>query len=130
VNSNIFANVEAQLATDAGAAGLGGSFGQIGKDGRDGLGDFEANLAATLVYVYGGPPTLTLDGGTYSGITETENLQAEHTGLNITTDEYNYFLTNVVVPALTSAGVPTEDVESCFAPVLTNTAVIGEVVGH
>jgi hypothetical protein len=45
-----------------------------------------------------------------------------HTGLGITADQYDYFVSMIVVPALTSSGVSTEDVMSCFAPAITGAA--------
>jgi len=129
VNENIFKNVFAQLATDAGASGLGDSFGVIGKDGHDSAATFEGTLAAFLVYEYGGPTSITYtDGKTYQGAGQ--NLETEHAGLEITMDQYTYFVDNVIVPALSSAGVPTGDIDSCFAPLVLNSAVISAVVGH
>ena len=64
---------------------------------------------------------------TYSGL---QNMTSAHAGLAITTDQYNYFISNIVVPALTSNGVPTGDVSSCFAPVVTDAAFVATIVGQ
>jgi hypothetical protein len=90
-----------------------------------------------LVWAYGGPNSIVYtDGKTYVG--NDEDMVAAHTGLNITSAQYTYFLTNIVVPALTSNGVKNgtggaaspDDVGTCFAPVLTATAFVASIVGH
>jgi hypothetical protein len=137
VNKAIIANVGAQLATDAGAAGLGPTFAATGKGMLDGsviaaLDDsptvFEGKLAAFLVYAYGGPSSITYtDGQTYSGL---QDMVVAHKGLNVTPSQYDYFVTNVVVPALTSNGVPSNDLSGCFAPLLLSTTFMQEIVGN
>lgn len=66
------------------------------------------NLGAFLVVAYGGP-------NTYQG----KSMLAAHQGLNITEAQYDYFVSNVVVPALSENGVPTADIMNCFAPPVT-----------
>jgi hypothetical protein len=66
------------------------------------------NLGAFLVVAYGGP-------NAYQGKT----MLAAHQGLNITEAQYDYFISNVVVPALSDNGVPTADIMNCFAPPVT-----------
>ncbi len=131
VNKSIFANVTAQIM-DAGTANLGDSFTKIGSGNppstSDDLPTFEGKLAAFLVYAYGGPTSIMYtDGKTYSGL---QDMTAAHTGLNITMDQYNYFVANIIVPALTGNGVPQGDVSSCFAPVVTDPAFVASIVGH
>jgi len=131
VNQSIFANVEAQIA-DAGTTNLGTSFTLIGSgtppSTTDNLATFEGRLAAFLVWAYGGPSEITYtDGKMYSGLI---NMTAAHTGLNITMDQYNYFIANIVVPALSTNGVPMGDITSCFAPVVTNATFVASIVGH
>jgi hypothetical protein len=131
VNESIFSNVIAQL-TDAGTSHLGDSFTKIGSGNppstADDLPTFKGKLAAFLVYAYGGPTSIVYtDGQTYSGL---QDMTAAHTGLAITTDQYTYFIANVVVPALTGNGVPMGDVSSCFAPVVTDPAFVASIVGH
>ena len=56
-------------------------------------------------------------------------MTAAHTGMAITSEQYDYFLTQIVVPALTTSGVKAEDVGSCFAPPLTDPAFKASMVG-
>ena len=67
------------------------------------------------------------DGVKYFG---SQDMTEKHTGLAITGAQYDYFVTNIVVPALTSNGVSTNDVSSCFAPPLVDAAFKASVVGH
>jgi hypothetical protein len=63
VNKAIFAGVNADLGAN-GTANLGNSFGGV----RD-FPTFEGRLAAFLVYVYGGPTSITYtDGKRYDGV--------------------------------------------------------------
>ena len=79
------------------------------------------------MYAYGGPTSIEYtDGKTYTG---PQNMAAAHAGLAITEDQYNYFIMNQVVPALTMNGVPEKDVVSCFAPVVTDSAFVASIVG-
>jgi hypothetical protein len=66
------------------------------------------NLAAFLVQAYGGPKN-------YAG----KDMKAAHMGLNITEAQYDYFISNVVVPALSENGVAMDDITNCFAPPVT-----------
>jgi hypothetical protein len=135
VNKAIFANVVAGGA-DAGAGDAGGGFGpSFGAVGSgtvaaldDPLATFEGKLAAFLVYAYGGPNSIQYtDGKTYSGL---QDMVAAHKGLDITPSQYSYFIANAVVPALTSSGVKTEDVSSCFAPLVLSTTFMQQIVGN
>jgi hypothetical protein len=132
VNSSIFANVDAEMKAN-GTKNLGNSFNLVGSGKppatHDSPADFEAELAAFLVYAYGGPSSITYtDGRSYSG--SGIDIVYFHTGLNITTDQYDYFVMSIVVPALTSNGVPMDDVSSCFAPVVTAPAFVADIVGR
>jgi hypothetical protein len=80
---------------------------------------FQDHLAAFLVMVYGGPKS-------YSGRT----MEAAHAGLGITSDQYDYFVTEVVVPALAENGVPADDISNCFAPPVTDPAFKASIVGQ
>jgi hypothetical protein len=130
VNDALFANVTAEVAAN-GTANLGDSFTKVGSGDppstADSVDDFKGHLAAFLVYVYGGPSALTLNGKTYAG---PQSMPAAHAGLGITSAQYDYFLTSVVVPALTGAGVPSGDVSSCFAPPLVDPAFKASIVGQ
>ncbi len=110
---------------------LGDSFGKIGSGNPPSTADdaptFKGKLAAFLVYAYGGPTSIKYtDGKTYSGL---QDMATAHAGLAITADQYNYFIMNQVVPALTMNGVSTDDVSSCFAPVVTDPAFVASIVG-
>ncbi|AZZ37847.1 hypothetical protein CIK05_13900 [Bdellovibrio sp. qaytius] len=123
VNERIFTNVGAELGA-SGTANLGGSF----QGGAVVTPEFKGNLAAFLVYVYGGPYEITYtDNVKYYG---PQDMTQKHTGLAITGAQYDYFVSNIVVPALTVNGVPGGDVSSCFAPPLVDAAFKASVVGH
>lgn len=131
VNESIFSHVQSEITAN-GTTNLGDSFTKIGSGNppstSDDLATFKGNLAAFLVYAYGGPTSITYtDGKTYNG---PQDMVAAHTGLNITSAQYDYFIANVVVPALTDNGVPSGDVSSCFAPVVTDPAFKASIVGH
>ncbi len=63
---------------------------------------------------------------TYNG---PQNMVEAHTGLAITSAQYDYFIASIVVPALTTSGVPSTDVSSCFAPVVTDATFKASIVG-
>jgi Bacterial-like globin len=69
------------------------------------------NLAGFLIQAYGGPKN-------YAG----RSMTAAHMGLNITEAQYDYFISDVVVPSLKEAGVTMEDITNGFAPAVTNKA--------
>jgi hypothetical protein len=93
----------------------------------DDMATFKGKLAAFLVYAYGGPTSIEYtDKKTYSGL---QDMAVAHVGLHITSDQYDYFITNQVVPALTGNGVPEGDVSSCFAPIVTDAAFKASIVG-
>ncbi len=121
VNEKIFANVSSEIGAN-GTANLGTAFTLVGSGNPpatlDKLATFKGNLAAFLVYTFGGPASITYtDGVTYQG---PQDMAQAHVGLHITSSQYDYFLTNIIVPALTAQGVPAADVSSCFAPALTD----------
>lgn len=131
VNKAIFANVTAEI-TAHGTTNLGDSFTKIGTANpastADDLPTFEGNLAAFLVFAYGGPTEITYtDGKKYEGV---QDMEMAHAGLAITSAQYDYFITTIVVPALTSSGVTAADVSSCFAPIVTDAAFKATIVGQ
>jgi hypothetical protein len=130
VDAAIFTNVGTELNKN-GPKNLGDSFSLIGKgqpaSTKDDAAVFQAKLGAFLVAAYGGPSSIMVDGTSYSGNID---LVTAHTGLKITSDQYSYFVMSIVVPALTGSGVKSEDVMSCFAPVVLASAVEDAVVGH
>ena len=122
VNEKIFELVTAELEAN-GEANLGGSFA-----GVQDLATFKGNLAAFLVFVYGGPTSIQYtDGKTYAG---PQDMREAHAGLGITSAQYDYFVANVVVPALTGSGVPMDDVSSCFAPPVVDASFKASIVGQ
>lgn len=138
VNEEIFSRVGAEVTAN-GTANLGDSFGKVGSgtpsSTADNAATFKGKLAAFLVYVYGGPSSIKYtDNLTYQG---PQNMTTAHVGLNITSAQYDYFLTNVVVPALIAKGVmhgtggaaSPDDVSSCFAPPLLDAAFKASIVG-
>lgn len=138
VNKAIFANVGAEIMAH-GTTNLGASFTEIGAGNpaatADNAATFEGKLAAFLVFQYGGPTSIKYtDNVTYDG---QQDMVAAHTGLNITSAQFDYFVTNQVVPALTSSGVKAgaggsadpNDVASCFAPVVTSASFKASIVG-
>lgn len=131
VNDSIFANVNSEITAN-GTTNVGDSFTKIGTGNPPSTADdaatFKGELAAFLVWAYGGPSKITYtDGKSYGG---PQDMVKAHTGLNITSNQYDYFVANIVVPALTSNGVPMSDVSSCFAPVLTDANFKASIVGH
>jgi hypothetical protein len=79
---------------------------------------FKQNLADFLVMVYGGP-------NNYQGA----SMAVAHTGLGITSDQYDYFIASVVVPALSDNGVASDDITNCFAPPVTDASFKASIVG-
>jgi hypothetical protein len=98
---------------------LGTSFQELAAAGETRVSEFRANLAAFLVMVYGGPAN-------YEG----PSMEAAHAGLDITSAQYDYFVANVVVPALVDNGVPMADISDCFAPPVTDPAFKASIVGQ
>jgi hypothetical protein len=130
VNEAIFTNVNTEVAANM-TKNLGDSFGKIGSGNppstKDAAATFKGKLAAFLVYVYGGPTKITYtDQVSYAG---PQDMVSAHVGLNITSAQYDYFVSNIVVPALTKNGVTMADVSSCFAPPLVDPAFKASIVG-
>jgi hemoglobin len=99
---------------------LGDSFQSFAGSATDAqLQRFQDHLAAFLVMVYGGP-------NDYTG----RQMEEAHAGLGITSDQYDYFITEVVVPALSESGVPSDDITNCFAPPVTDPAFKASIVGQ
>ncbi len=127
INAEIFTQVTAELAHN-GSANLGDSFSDVGSAGHDSLATFKGQLASYLVWTYGGPTSIVFtDGLTYNGADQ--NITAEHVGLEITSDQYDYFVSNIVVPALTTEHVGSADITACFAPPLLDASFKASIVG-
>jgi len=138
VNKKIFANVTTEI-TGHSTTNLGDSFAKVGSgtpaSTADDAAKFEGKLAAFLVYAYGGPNDITYaDGVSYHG---PQDMVAAHVGLAITSAQYDYFISSIVVPALISSGVmhgtggatSPDDVTTCFAPIVTDAAFKASIVG-
>lgn len=99
-----------KLAVGASEDDVGGSFKDLAEDidkNPDRGTEFTNNLGAFLIWAYGGP-------NEYYG----PKMEPAHTGLNITQDQYDFFVSDVIVPALIAKGVDEDDIGSCFAPVV------------
>jgi hypothetical protein len=115
VRDGIIGNVAAELGK-GGTPGFGPSFNSVAADPAK-LAALEANLGDFLVFVYGGP-------NNYKG----QSMTDAHKDLAITQAQYDYFLTNDVVKALTDKGVPQKDIDTCFAPPLVDKAFVATIV--
>lgn len=113
VNDSVIA-----LAVAAPTAMVGTTFQDLAAAGEARVAEFRTNLASFLVKVYGGPDN-------YTGPTMVE----AHTGLAITSEQYDYFIASVVVPALVENGVPEDDITNCFAPPVVDPAFKASIVG-
>lgn len=122
VNKAIFAEVTAELQAN-GSANIGNSFAGVADFPR-----FEGRLAAFLVFAYGGPTSITYtDGKQYNGV---QDMREAHAGMGITNAQYDYFVANIIVPALSKSGVPMGDISSCFAPLVVDASVKASIVGQ
>ena len=122
-----FTAVNTNIITLATAPGMNANVGNtfqtaVVNQGSAKIASFTAKLAAFLVKAYGGPDTYTGLGG--------RTMQAAHTGLAITSAQYDAFITLCVVPALTNAGVSVADITNCFAPVVTDPTFKASIVGQ
>ncbi len=131
VNEEIFALVTAEITAN-GTTNLGDSFGKVGTgippSTSDDLATFKGKLAAFLVFAYGGPASITYtDGKSYVG---PQDMVETHTGLNITAAQYDYFVASIIVPALINKGVKSDDISSCFAPVVIDATFKASIVGR
>ena len=79
---------------------------------------FIASLAAFISDAYG------CSEGAYTG----PSMEAAHTGLDITQEEYDAFI-GLIVGVLTDAGVPESDITACFAPPLVDPDFVATIVG-
>lgn len=80
----------------------------------------KTNLGVFLINAYGGDKTAYKYAGS--------DMKTAHAGLNITQAQYDAFVSMVIVPALTEAGVPTDDITKCFAPPITSPAFMKDIV--
>lgn len=114
VNNNI-----AKLALAAPASKLGSSFQtKIAQASKDRQTQFAEHLLLFLETAYGRTDK------TYDG----PGMVPAHAGLAITIAQYQYFINDVVVPALKTAGVAPEDISACFAPVVLDAGFVATTV--
>ena len=113
VNDDIIA-----ASVAAPTAMLGTTFQDLAAAGADRVEEFRTNLANFLVFVYGGP-------NNYTGPT----MEEAHEGLNITSEQYDYFVTEIIVPVLVADGVSEDDITNCFAPPVVDPAFKASIVG-
>jgi hypothetical protein len=104
-------------AVDAPEDKIGKTFKALAKKPKD-ADRVKKNLAAFLVKVYGGPDN-------YKG----KPMEAAHAKMKITSEQYDWFIQNVVVPALKENGVSEEDITYCFAPPVTDEKFKASIVG-
>ncbi len=86
--------------------------------GDDAVQAFIDSLAAFISDAYG------CTEGAYTG----PSMEAAHTGLDITQEEYDAFI-GLIVGVLTDAGVPETDITACFAPPLVDPDFVATIVG-
>lgn len=79
---------------------------------------FIDSLAAFISDAYG------CTEGAYTG----PSMEAAHTGLDITQEEYDAFI-GLIAGVLTDAGVPETDITACFAPPLVDPDFVATIVG-
>ncbi|HEU4409429.1 MAG TPA: hypothetical protein VFS43_29495 [Polyangiaceae bacterium] len=97
---------------------LGTSFALLDTPGHLTGAQLIQSLANFLTAAYGGDPAA------YTG----ESMLKSHTGLGITKTQYDYFVANVIVDVNTKAGIPSDDISSCFAPVLGDAKLVNDIV--
>lgn len=102
----------------AGDATVGKFFTAVAADPAK-LAAFSQNLEDFLVMVYGGP-------NNYKG----KDMKTAHKGLAITSSDYDYFVTSVIVPVLKTDGVSDADIMNCFAPPVVDPALKASIVGQ
>jgi hypothetical protein len=96
---------------------VGTSLQYLAEEGEARVQEFRTNLIDFLVLVYGGPDE-------YAG----PDMVTAHADLGITSAQYDYFVVNVIVPALADNGVPQEDIDNCFAPPVVDPAFKARIV--
>lgn len=112
VNDAIIAKAVAAPTSEVGT-----SFQALASSGEERVAEFRTNLGNFLVMVYGGP-------NNYDG----PDMVTAHAGLGITSDQYDWFVANVVVPALSETGVSDDDIANCFAPPVVDPALKSAIV--
>ena len=93
-------------------------FAPLVAEGPEAVQAFKDSLAAFISDAYG------CSTGLYTGPSMVES----HTGLAITQAEYDAFI-GLIAGVLADAGVPSTDIEQCFAPPLVDPAFAATIVG-
>lgn len=94
-------------------------FAPLVAQGDDAVQAFIDSLAAFISDAYG------CTDGAYTG----PSMEAAHTGLDITQEEYDAFIV-LIAGVLSDAGVPEDDINLCFAPPLVDPAFVATIVGQ
>jgi hypothetical protein len=93
-------------------------FAPLVSQGKEAVGAFEQKLANYLGHLYGCPDVPDYDGAT---------MKEAHAGMNITQQEYDDFVA-IVASVLADQGVPSQTINTCFAPPLQDAALAAQIV--
>ena len=93
-------------------------FAPLVAEGTEAVDAFKLSLANFISDAYG------CTEGAYTG----PSMEAAHTGLGITQEEYDAFI-GIIVGVLTDNNVPEDDINLCFAPPLVDPAFVATIVG-
>jgi truncated hemoglobin YjbI len=85
--------------------------------GSEAVAAFKTSLANFISDAYG------CTSGAYTG----PSMEAAHTGLGITQEEYDAFI-GLIAAELAEAGVPDNDINYCFAPPLVDPAFVATII--
>lgn len=92
-------------------------FAPLVAEGAEAVAAFKTSLANFISDAYG------CTTGAYTG----PSMEAAHTGLGITQEEYDAFIT-LTAGVLSDAGVPADDITYCFAPPLVDPAFVATII--
>jgi len=88
--------------------------------GKEAVGAFEQSLANYFGNLYGCPDAPPYDG---------PSMEAAHAGMAITQQEYDDFVA-LVAGVLADEGVPSDTINTCFAPPLQDASFAGTIIGQ
>jgi hypothetical protein len=88
--------------------------------GKKAVGAFEQSLANYLGNLYGCAGAPEYDG---------PSMEDAHAGMNISQQEYDDFVA-LIASVLVDNGVPTDTINSCFAPPLQDASLASQIVGQ
>ena len=89
-------------------------------EGGTAVADFKTSLGNFIAVAYGCAPAATYTG---------PDMMIAHTGLDITSQEYDDFVT-LIAGVLHTDGVPDDYIGACFAPALTDSTFKATIVGQ